>query len=97
MTAQEKNLIISLREAGCGYTTIAKKLNMPKSSISGFCQRNGFGGEVAGKGATVKPKKTRTVDSVSKALRTYRVSYVFRDSTDSASITSALEILGRKR
>ena len=44
MTMEQKNQIIKLRNAGCGYTEIAKLLSLTKDQVSGFCRRNALTG-----------------------------------------------------
>lgn len=40
MTDREKSKIIELRKKGYGFGQISKELNIPRSSVSTFCQRN---------------------------------------------------------
>ena len=42
MTNMEKRQIARLREQGLGYTQIANRLGISKSTVSTFCQRNGL-------------------------------------------------------
>ncbi len=42
MTNMEKRQITRLREQGLGYTQIANRLGISKSTVSTFCQRNGL-------------------------------------------------------
>jgi len=44
MTSALINKIVSLWNTGKGYATIAKELGIAKSTISGFCRKNGLGG-----------------------------------------------------
>ena len=44
MTMEQKNQIIKLRNAGCGYTEIAKLLSLMKDQVSGFCRMNALTG-----------------------------------------------------
>ena len=45
MTNMEKRQITRLREQGLGYTQIANRLGISKSTVSTFCQRNGLAEE----------------------------------------------------
>lgn len=45
MTNAEKLRITRLREQGLGYTQIANRLGISKSTVSTFCQRNGLAEE----------------------------------------------------
>lgn len=38
MTAEQKNIIINLRKAGYGYTLIAHKLGVSKSTVATFAR-----------------------------------------------------------
>lgn len=40
MTEKEKSKIIKLRKMGFGYGQISEQLNIPRSSVSSFCNRN---------------------------------------------------------
>ena len=42
MTNAEKLRITRLREQGLGYTQIANRMGISKSTVSTFCQRNGL-------------------------------------------------------
>lgn len=41
MTKEQKEIIIKLRDEGLGYGSIAKVMNMPKTTIASFLQRHG--------------------------------------------------------
>lgn len=43
ITDKLKEKIEDLRYGGCGYTKIAKKLNLSTNTIKSYCQRNGLG------------------------------------------------------
>lgn len=47
MTEEQKKAIAGLREAGAGYTAIAKQMGMPRDTVRSFCRRNGLAGRAA--------------------------------------------------
>ena len=63
MTNTEKQRITRLREMGLGYTQIANRLGISKSTVSTFCQRNGLAEE-----KKEKPRKSNN-SLLSGALR----------------------------
>lgn len=99
MTQEEKDIIISLRKAGYGYSVIAKKLGCGKSTISAFCQRNGLGSKLVEKDLLTSSNRGNVGDArlakgfVSKASRAYKVTYKFRDTPNNEVVTDALQIL----
>ena len=91
MTKEQKSIISSLRRAGKGYTFIARRLGVAKSTVAAFCQKNSLGEGFATDGALVKNPQ----GFACKGTRAYRVTYKFVDSANEAAVTSALAILGR--
>lgn len=49
MTDGQRHQIIQLRKEGCGYTAIAKELDISRDTVRSFCRRNGLAGEMAAK------------------------------------------------
>lgn len=47
MTDGQRQQIIQLRKEGCGYTAIAKELDISRDTVRSFCRRNGLAGEMA--------------------------------------------------
>ena len=47
MTDGQRQKIIQLRKEGCGYTAIAKELDISRDTVRSFCRRNGLAGEMA--------------------------------------------------
>jgi len=47
MTDGQRQQIIRLRKEGCGYTAIAKELDISRDTVRSFCRRNGLAGEMA--------------------------------------------------
>ena len=47
MTDGQRQQIIQLRKEGCGYTVIAKELDISRDTIRSFCRHNGLAGEMA--------------------------------------------------
>ena len=103
MTAEQKNIIITLRKAGKSYTEIAKKLGFCKSTVATFCQRNGMGSILVENNLITRSNRVNVGDAekpggfVSKRSRAYKVLYRFRDSADDVAVASALEILRTRR
>ena len=60
MKRTEKENITKLRNAGCGYTTIANELNISINTIKSFCKANNLGG--------VKAKKNNQKKNISFCL-----------------------------
>ena len=44
MTTEQKSQIFALRAQGCGYSTIAKAMELNKDTVKSFCRRNGAAG-----------------------------------------------------
>lgn len=44
MTDEQKRKVTVLRQEGLGYTAIAKRMNLSKDTVKGFCRRNGLAG-----------------------------------------------------
>ena len=103
MTAEQKNIIVNLRKAGCSYTIIARKLGFSKSTVATFCQRNNLGSILVENNLITKSNRVTVGDAkkpegfLSKPSHAYKVHYKFRDSTDDVAVASALEILRTKR
>lgn len=51
MTTEQKSQIFALRAQGCGYSTIAKAMELNKDTVKSFCRRNGAAGIRAAKQA----------------------------------------------
>ena len=47
MTDEQKRQVVSLRQEGSGYTSIANKLGISRDTVKSFCRRNGLSGEMA--------------------------------------------------
>lgn len=47
MTDEQKKQVTRLRQEGCGYTAIAKRLDISRDTVKSFCRRNGLNGNVA--------------------------------------------------
>lgn len=45
MTDEQKRKITALRQEGLGYTAIARRMNISKDTVKGFCRRNGLAGQ----------------------------------------------------
>ena len=44
MITEQKSQISALRAQGCGYSTIAKSMELNKDTVKSFCRRNGIAG-----------------------------------------------------
>ena len=44
MTTEQRSQIFALRAQGCGYSTIAKAMELNKDTVKSFCRRNGAAG-----------------------------------------------------
>ena len=44
MITEQKSQISALRAQGCGYSTIAKAMELNKDTVKSFCRRNGIAG-----------------------------------------------------
>ncbi len=85
MTNSEKRQITRLREQGLGYTQIANRMGISKSTVSTFCQRNGLAeekkekprkpnnnllsGGLRGNTVTADPRPTTVVSGVDDAVK----------------------------
>lgn len=47
MTDDQRKQVAFLRQEGCGYTAIAKKMGISRDTVKSFCRRNGLAGEWA--------------------------------------------------
>lgn len=56
MTEEQKKQIRHLRQTGCGYTMVAKRLDISKDTVKSFCRRNGLAGEMADRRLTEKER-----------------------------------------
>ena len=92
MTNAEKLRITRLREQGLGYTQIANRMGISKSTVSTFCQRNGLAEE--------KKEKARKSNNslLSGALRVNTVTAepqpttVVSDDDDAVKITCKVTV-----
>lgn len=46
MTDEQKMMVTRLRQEGCGYTAIAKKMELSRDTVKSFCRRNGLSGNM---------------------------------------------------
>lgn len=47
MTEEQRKEIISARQNGIGYASIAKEVGMTKNAVAAFCRRNGLTGNLS--------------------------------------------------
>lgn len=65
MTDEQKKLITRLRQEGCGYTAIAKKMELSRDTVRSFCRRNGLSGDMTGeKEEQYPPRRCRQCGNV---------------------------------
>ena len=86
MTNTEKLRITRLREQGLGYTQIANRMGISKSTVSTFCQRNGLVEE--------KKEKSRKLNNslLSGALRVNTVTANPQPTTVVSDVDGAVKI-----
>lgn len=49
MTKAQTEQIVRLRMQGCGYTVIAKRMELSRDTVRSFCRRNGLAGRISGR------------------------------------------------
>lgn len=87
LTTEQKNRIVSLRQAGYGYTAVAREVGITKSAVCKYCHQIGL----AGVGNDLINKEGRgNVGSETKACK---VTYHFTDEPNEGVVTEVLRIL----
>lgn len=56
MTDEQKRQVVSLRQEGGGYTSIANKLGISRDTVKSFCRRNGLSGEMGKEQGQSRPQ-----------------------------------------
>ena len=111
MTNAEKLRITRLREQGLGYTQIANRMGLSKSTVSAFCRRNGLTEEKPRKSnnsllsgtlrvntVTANPLPTTVVSDVDDAVKiTCKVTVTYADKPDETAVADVLDILRNAR
>ena len=99
MTTEQKNRIVSLRKAGYGYMAIARELDIPKSTISNYCRKNGLGNivEEAGKNDLICTPHRGNLEAARKVGKSkapaFKVTCIFADEPNEEAVAEALRIL----
>ena len=83
LTTEQKNRIISLRQAGYGYTAVAREVGITKSAVCKYCHQIGL----AGVGNDLINKEDRGNVGGGK------VTYHFADEPNEGVVTEVLRIL----
>ena len=87
MTTEQKNRIVSLRQAGYGYTAVAREIGITKSAVCKYCHQIGL----AGVGNDLINKEDR--GNVGGETRACKVTYHFADKPNDGVVTEVLRIL----
>ena len=87
LTTEQKNRIVSLRQAGYGYTAVARELGITKSAVCKYCHQIGL----AGVGNDLINKEDR--GNVGSETRACKVTYHFADEPNEGVVTEVLRIL----
>ena len=94
MTTEQKDRIIGLRNSGKSYAEIAHDLGLGKSTVSNFCLRNGINNLLS------TPVRGNTVHAGSvenQSVPACKVTVMYAEKTDEASLAEALRILASVR
>ena len=83
LTTEQKNRIVSLRQAGYGYTAVAREVGITKSAVCKYCHQIGL----AGVGNDLINKEDRGNVGGGK------VTYHFADEPNEGVVTEVLRIL----
>ena len=113
MTSAEKQRIVRLREQGLGYTQIANRMGLSKSTVSTFCKRNGLAeetkekaqksknyllsGATHGNTSTDLPQPTTVVPDQDGQENICTVTVTYADRPDETAVADVLEILKNAR
>lgn len=87
LTTEQKNRIVSLRQAGYGYTAVAREVGITKSAVCKYCHQIGL----AGVGNDLINKEDR--GNVGSETRACKVTYHFADEPNEGVVTEVLRIL----
>ena len=98
MTVEQKDRITALRNSGKSYAEIAKELGLGKSTVSNFCLRNGV--EPGRNNLIGTPFRGNVVHAGNvekQSVPACKVTVMYADKTDEASLAEALRILTNVR
>ena len=87
LTTEQKNRIVSLRQAGYGYTAVAREVGITKSAVCKYCHQIGL----AGVGNDLINKEDR--GNVGGETKAYKVTYHFADEPNEGVVAEVLRIL----
>lgn len=87
LTTEQKNRIVSLRQAGYGYTAVAREVGITKSAVCKYCHQIGL----AGVGNDLINKEDR--GNVGGEIKACKVTYHFTDEPNEGVVTEVLRIL----
>lgn len=94
MTAQEKQTILDMRDQGKSYAEIARETGLARSTVSSFCQKN------RPEDLLSEPVRGNTVHAENvenKSVSACKVTVMYAEKTDEASLAEALRILASVR
>ena len=57
MTNEQRERITTMRQNGCGYTTIAKAVGLTKDNVKAYCRAHNLGGIKADSNARISPEQ----------------------------------------
>ncbi len=90
MTTEQKNRIVALREAGYGYTAVARELGLNKNTVCSYCHKIGLAGV---KNNLQLPESRVNVEEPKPDQETCKVTYHFANEPNEAAVTEVLRIL----
>ena len=91
LTTEQKNRIVSLRQAGYGYTAVARELGMTKSAVCKYCHQIGLAG--VGNDLINKEDRGNVGGEQRPETKTYKVTYHFTDEPNAGVVDEVLKIL----
>ena len=92
MTTEQKNQIVSLRNAGYGYAAVAREIGMSKSAVRKYCHGIGMSGEMEKRNLQL-PETRANVNDTKGSGTTCKVTYVFADEPNESVLPEVIRIL----
>ena len=91
LTTEQKNRIVSLRQAGYGYTAVARELGMTKSAVCKYCHQIGLAG--VGNNLINKEDRGNVGGEQRPETKVYKATYHFADEPNEGVVDEVLRIL----
>ena len=88
---EQKNRIVSLRQAGYGYTAVARELGMTKSAVCKYCHQIGLAG--VGNNLINKEDRGNVGGEQRPETKVYKATYHFADEPNEGVVDEVLRIL----